>query len=91
MTIAQFGLLSTSEQADYLSQFGKCHFSRMIGCYFVNEFLLASFTAEVWYDTSLRYVERITARPSLGLLDLKRTTQFASECVRFNCKQPVSN
>ncbi len=89
MNIVEFELLSTAEQAHYLSQFGKGYFSRLNGCYYVNTFGSKGFAAEVWYDTSLGYVERITTRLAPNLLDLKRTTQFASECVRFNCKQLV--
>ena len=86
MTLTHFKLLSTAEQTDYLSKMGKCHFSRMTGCYYINEFVLEGFTAEVWYDTSLGYVERITAHPILDLLELKRTDHFASRDIPIYCK-----
>ena len=83
MTQSAFECLSTAEQADYLSQSGKCLFSRMYGCYFVNVFLLQNFTVGAWYDTSLCYVEKTTIQPNSSLPDLKCTDYFTLRHIHF--------
>jgi hypothetical protein len=90
MTPSAFECLSTAEQADHLAQFGKCLFSRMHGCYYVNVFVLQEFTAEVWYDASLCYVEKITVQPNGNLLDLKRSNYFAPKYICLNSTVTVN-
>jgi hypothetical protein len=75
MTLSEFLCLSTADQADYLSRYGNCLFSRMQAYYYINVYATEDFTAEVWFDLSLQYVEKITAfRGTSLLLGLQQQT-----------------